>query len=115
MKPEHMATLLKEQISHNRVLNDGIEKVSDVTAFRNEYKITVTPTTGKDFIVSAKDESERKKQTTRLRLYQCKCDPAAAKAEGRTNKIRCASDKMEIGCAVCGEMFELQNGNGKEE
>ena len=108
MNTEKMAAMLKEQIDTNPLIADEIEKTSDVEGFRHEYKMTVYPKAGDAFIVSAKDESEHKKQSTRLRLYQCACDPKEARKAGRTNKIRCASDKMEIGCAICGELFQLQ-------
>lgn len=59
------------------------------------------------------DASEKdKKQTTRLRLYVCSCDPELAKADGRTAKIRAATNKLQAHCDVCEQPFVLQE-NGK--
>lgn len=47
------------------------------------------------------DASLRPKQTTRMRLYECQCDPEAAKAEGRSHKVRAATDNLLATCNVC--------------
>lgn len=54
------------------------------------------------------NELLKKKQTTRLRLYECGCEPEEAKEQGRTNKIRAASDSMLLRCEVCGVRFEIR-------
>jgi hypothetical protein len=41
-----------------------------------------------------------KKQTTRLRLYQCECDPPV--------KVRVARDDFDATCNICESPFELQ-------
>lgn len=41
-----------------------------------------------------------KKQTTRMRLFECQCDPPF--------KIRCAKEDLACTCDECGEAFELQ-------
>lgn len=68
-----------------------------------------------DFPAASFDfENTREKQTTRLRLYECRCDPADAKEEGRTNKIRCGSDSMDMTCNVCEARFEIKEKEEKE-
>jgi hypothetical protein len=61
-----------------------------------------------DFPAASFDYTDTKKQSTRLRLYECQCDPKEAKEEGRTTKIRCASDSMDITCNVCEAKFEMK-------
>jgi hypothetical protein len=42
----------------------------------------------------------RKVQGTRMRLYECACDPPV--------KVRCARDDLRAECQECGELFELK-------
>jgi hypothetical protein len=63
-----------------------------------------------DFPSAAFDYTDTKKQSTRLRLYECRCDPKEAKEEGRSTKIRCASDSMDMTCNICEAKFEIKEG-----
>lgn len=54
---------------------------------------------------------ERKKQTTRLRLYLCQCEPD--KEAGVTNKARVASNVWQGYCKACETDFELQESEGE--
>jgi hypothetical protein len=43
---------------------------------------------------------KRKVQGTRMRLYECACEPPV--------KVRCARDDLHAECQECGELFELK-------
>ena len=60
------------------------------------------------------DATTKLKQTTRMRLYECQCDPVQAKAEGRTAKVRAATDKLDATCNVCESAFTLQGAGDGE-
>lgn len=47
-----------------------------------------------------------KKQTTRMRLYECSCEPVI--------KIRTGRDDLDCTCNECGENFALQDTGGGE-
>lgn len=44
----------------------------------------------------------QKKQVSRLRLWECKCQPSPV-------KLRVASDDLKAMCMVCGEMFDTES------
>ena len=52
------------------------------------------------------DASLRPKQATRLRLYECQCEPD--REAGTTNKVRVASDNWQATCKVCERDFVRQ-------
>jgi hypothetical protein len=43
---------------------------------------------------------------SRMRKYQCACNPEQAKADGRTTIVRAATDNLKATCNVCNSVFK---------
>lgn len=107
LKAKHGKTFAK---AATRVGLEGKPTATTASAALAERLNALRDTLGDYPHASIDATSKLKKQTTRMRLYLCQCEPD--KSAGITNKVRVASDHWQATCDRCGAQF-AQDGDGE--